>query len=124
MPRASLCAVLVLWFASAHAEPFEKWERTDSILLGTSLATMAIDWGQTRDLARRPQPPFTEANPFLGKHPSVGRVDTYFTLVMAGTVGLSAVLPLTYRRWFLGGLTVLETAVIIDNHHLGLRVRF
>jgi hypothetical protein len=124
MLRVCVCAALLLWFTCARAELFEKWERTDSILLGTSLTTLAIDWGQTRDLARRQEPPFTEANPFLGKHPSVGRVDTYFAFVMAGTVGLSAVLPVTYRRWFLGGLTVLETAVIIDNHRLGLRVRF
>ena len=113
----------MLWLGCARAEAFRDWDRTDSLLLGTALTTLAIDWGQTRDVARRPER-YTEANPILGRHPRVSRVDRYFALSMAGTVGAAAVIPVSYRKWFLGGLTLLETAVIVDNHRMGLRVRF
>jgi hypothetical protein len=116
--------LLVALCANARAdELFAGWDKTDRVLLGTALGSIALDWGQTRDIAKHPER-FVEHNPILGAHPSVGAVDRYFIVSMAGTVGVAAVLPATYRKWFLGGVTVLETAIVIDNRHLGLRVRF
>ena len=102
---------------------FGSWDRTDSLLLTTALSTIAIDWAQTRDISRNPQR-FTEGNPFLGSHPSVGRVDKYFALAMAGTAVTAGFLAPTPRKWFLGGVTAVEVVVIISNHRVGIRADF
>jgi hypothetical protein len=126
--------ISALWFAvSAQAsEPlrgpyigpfFGDWDRTDSLLLTTALSAMAIDWGQTRSIARNPAR-FTEGNPILGPHPSVARVDRYFALAMLGTAGVAGILTPTPRKWFLGGVTAVEVVVIISNRGAGIRANF
>jgi hypothetical protein len=130
-----LLAVTVLVLVSCNAQA-QEWTRTDTAMLTGALGLLAVDWGQTRDLVRQQEPRIFmagsgspprevhEKNPFLGETPSKREVDRYFLLAMAGTAGLSYVLPPTYRRWFLGGVIVVETAVVLRNHELGLRVRF
>jgi hypothetical protein len=105
------------------AEQFHDWDRTDYVLLGAALTTIAIDWGQTRYIARHPQT-YHEINPILGKHPSVGKVDRYFAASMLGTVGIAMVLPTTYRKYWLGGVAVFELGFIIHNKNLGIKVDF
>jgi hypothetical protein len=102
---------------------FGNWDKTDSLLLTTALSTIAVDWAQTRDISRHPER-FTEGNPFLGSHPSVGRVDKYFALAMAGTAATAGFLTSTPRKWFLGGVTAVEVVVIISNHRVGIRADF
>ena len=119
---------MLLLCGPAASQPYfgpflEGWDRTDSLLLTTALSTIAIDWGQTRDIARHPER-FTEGNPFLGSHPSVGRVDKYFALAMAGTAVTAGFLAPTPRKWFLGGVTAVEVVVIISNHRVGIRADF
>jgi hypothetical protein len=143
-----LIAFLFVFFVGqVHAQ----WERTDTYLLSGAIGLMAVDWGQTRDLAAhhhdtyatpacadpatRTNPlagscPTTrvydrrEMNPFLSAHPSNSQVDQYFALAMIGTAGLSYVLPIRYRRPFLGAVIVLESLVVLRNHQIGLRVSF
>jgi hypothetical protein len=102
---------------------FGDWDKTDSLLLTTALSAIAIDWGQTRTIARNPAR-FTEANPILGPHPGVGRVDRYFALSMLGTAGVAGILMPTPRKWFLGGVTAVEVFVIVSNHGAGIRADF
>ena len=123
LPRVSLFAGAFLLAFPAYGEPFADWDRTDSMLLGSALTLTAIDWGQTRDIAQHPER-FSESNPILGAHPSVGRVDNYFLISMAGIVGLSAVLPSRTRKYVLGGVTFVEAVVVINNHGAGIRVSF
>lgn len=103
--------------ASAHADT------TDAALLGGALAALAVDWGQTRAIAQQPMR-YEERNPILGQHPSIGRVNSYFALAMIGTAGLALALPREHSRIFLGGLILLETAVVVSNHGIGIRARF
>jgi hypothetical protein len=122
--------LLILASCSAHAE---EWKAADYKLLGAATALIVVDWGQTRNMTRSPlyisrcpdcQDPYYEHNPILGKSPSIGEVDKYFALAILGTVGVSYALPAKWRRYFLGGVIVLESAVVMRNHHIGLRAEF
>ncbi|HEY5899720.1 MAG TPA: hypothetical protein VIV54_19295 [Burkholderiales bacterium] len=108
---------------SSQAMAAENWTTTDTVLLGGALATLAADWSQTRVIVGFPGL-YYETNPVMGSHPSSGAVNRYFLAAVAGTAGLAYVLPVTYRRAFLGGIIVLESAVIVHNNKLGLQVRF
>ena len=44
---------------------------------------LIMDWQQTRQIALHPER-WGEMNPILGKHPTTGKVDTYFTIVLVG----------------------------------------
>jgi hypothetical protein len=122
----------------------QEWGKTDTAMLAGALTVSVLDWGQTRDLARRQDhacltgttptetkttcyssPVYSEGTNFLlPKHPTTAQVDKSFALGMAATAGLAYVLPQTYRRWFLGGVIVLEAATVVHNHRIGLKVDF
>jgi hypothetical protein len=114
-----LLLVLLSWCGGASAAD---WETTDTLLLSSALTMTAVDWAQTRYIARHPE--YHEKNPALGSNPSVGKVDRYFGSAMIGTVGLAMLLPSTQRRWFLGGLLIVETAVVVNNHQIGIKAEF
>lgn len=141
--RALICALLVAC-GDAHAD---EWTGTDKAMLGAAVGLLVIDWGQTRDLvngeectrwvdqigpngglgSRRETYQCRvkkESNPLLGDYPSRQEVDRYFALALLGTVGLAYVLPAAYRKYFLGGVIVIETVVVLRNHRIGLRVNF
>jgi len=121
----------------------QDWGKTDTAMLAGALTLATIDWGQTRDLVRQqrqggciqaagqpaqpcPSSPMYDerANFFLPAHPTTAQVDKSFAIGMAFTAGMAYVLPQTYRRWFLGGVIVLEAGTVIHNHSIGLRVDF
>lgn len=143
--RAIVVLLFVLLAGEARAGD---WGNTDTAMLAGVLTLSVIDWGQTRDLARRQQrscftasiegqpgststactssPVYKEdgMNPFLPAHPTTAQVDKSFALGMLATAGIAYVLPQTYRRWFLGGVIVIEAGTVIHNHQIGLRVDF
>lgn len=122
----------------------QDWGKTDTALLTGALTLWVVDWGQTRDIATRTdthtvnvvsngQPvgtftqstkSFHEKNSFLGENPSRKEVDRYFLAMIAGTAGLAYVLPQQPRRWFLGGVVVLESIAVYENHRIGVRISF
>lgn len=131
------------------AEPLAEWSNSDKWLLGSALGLLAIDWRQSRDIAKRTvsyydtpacadpatrplggpctpvhRPQYEETNPLLPKHPTVRQVDTYFGLVFGGTVIASSFLPAEQRRLLIGGLVVVETIVVLRNHQIGVRISF
>jgi hypothetical protein len=109
-------------FASLFSSPAAAadWSATDTILTGAALATIALDWGQTRTIARNPDK-YRETNPILGPHPSLDRVNAFFALSMLATVGIAIALPPRDRKIFLGGVAIVETAFVIHNHGIGIR---
>ena len=110
------------------------------MLLGTAATLLVIDWGQTLSITHETettaslngqtpvvvsrQRPYHEKNPILGSDPSKNEIDRYFAVALLGTAGLAYVLPPTYRRYFLGGVIVVETLVVLRNHRIGMRVQF
>jgi|SRR3989338_354235 len=101
----------------------KEWDKTDSILLGTAVTLLAVDWNQTRIIARNPDR-FNEKNAILGNHPSVGKVNGYFAAAIIGTIGVAMALPSEYRKFWLGGITVLEVSVTQHNRSLGIKTSF
>ena len=118
-------ALLILAFVlvpspSRAADP---WETTDYALAGAALAALAVDWGQTRYIAKNTHR-FTETNPMLGSTPSVGKVDTYFLGAMVGTVALAHVLPSDWRQLFLAGTLAVEIGAVSQNRSIGIKMAF
>jgi hypothetical protein len=159
----SLVFIAPLGCSAARAADWEAaWEGADSALLLGALATLAVDWHQTRKvtyvsqhtvvarstvrspgaaglpsigasanpsgplvtLSQESWRPHNETNPLLGTQPSNAEINRYFLFVVGGTVGLSYVLPNPYRRFFLGGMMLVETRMILRNDGIGLRMNF
>jgi len=124
-PGSGRAALLVLAFVlfPSLCQAADPWETTDYALAGAAVAALAVDWGQTRHIAKNPQR-FAETNPILGPSPSVGKVDAYFVGAMVGTVALAHVLPSDWRQLFLGGVLALELSVVNQNRSLGIKMAF
>ena len=114
-----LILILCLLPLSAQAD----WDRVDYLLGTTAVAALVVDWGQTRYIAKHPEA-YREMNIFLGEHPSVGRVNTYFTGVIIGTVVLANWLTPANRKVFLGTITGVELLVTNHNRGLGVKIAF
>ena len=89
------------------------WSATDVGLASGFLALLWIDAAQTRSLARDGWRGFHESNPILGPEPSVGRINGYTAGAAVATLGVAAVLPARYRRWWLAGAFALEASTVI-----------
>jgi hypothetical protein len=120
--RAALLAILFALFPSL-CEARDPWETPDYMLIGATLASLAVDWGQTRHIAKNPDR-FYEKNRLLGSNPSVSKVDAYFLGAMLGTVAVAHLLPSDYRRLFLAGTLSMELSVIEQNRSIGIKVEF
>ena len=118
--------LLLLWVGLSYpavclaAEP---WDRTDIALGLTSTAALVVDWGQTRYIAKHPKQ-CSETNPYLGEHPSIGRVDAYFTGVIVGNLLLGNWLTPDKRKLLFGAVIVTELLVIGKNRAVGIKVEF
>lgn len=124
-PRSARGVLLVLFFVLSPSlcQAGGAWEKTDYALAGAAVAALAVDWGQTRHIAKNPNR-FSEQNPILGPSPAVGKVDAYFLGAMVGTVALAHVLPGDWRQLFLAGVLTVELGVIQQNRSLGIKMAF
>jgi hypothetical protein len=120
--RTRLLALAFALFPSL-CEAREPWEFTDYALTSAALASLIVDWGQTRHIAKNPSR-FDEKNRILGTTPSVGKVDAYFVGAMLGTVAVAHLLPQDMRRLFLAGTLSMELSVIDQNRSIGIKVDF
>lgn len=121
----AICLFLLLCGPAAAAD--NKWfstpERKDIALEVMWQGVHVLDWGQTLEIARHPQD-FYECNPLIGRHPSVGRVNTF---MLASTVVhplVSYALPKPYRTWWQMVTISVTTGLVANNYNIGLRVRF
>lgn len=97
----------------------DPWDRTDKILLGTTMATAVLDYGQTMHIARNPQDHY-EYNQILGDHPSPSAVRNGFLIGAAVKIIVAELLPSKYRKWWLGGWTIGSGAMVLRNYHQGI----
>jgi len=105
------------------ATPCYAWDRNDTLREVAWQGLHLVDWGQTLNIAKEPTL-YHEINPLMGKHPSVGKVNTYMCLSALTHLGVSALLPKEYRiywQWISIGVT---SGLIIHNYNIGLKVRF
>lgn len=122
---AVIAVMLLLGFQVALADEGsgKEWDKTDKVLLGTAVTSLVVDWGQTRYIAKHPDQ-YHEKNRFLGLRPSTGRVNGYFVASIIGTIGVSMALPSKWRKFWLGGVTVIELSAIRNNLELGIKTDF
>lgn len=111
--------VVFLVLLSSVAAAGDSWDRTDKILICTTMATAALDYSQTMHIARNPQDHW-EYNPLLGEHPSPGKVRAAFFIGAAVKIIVAELLPSKYRKIWLGGLTLASGSVAVMNHQHGI----
>ena len=116
-----LFLALCLWASTAQGG--EAWDTTDKALGAAALTLWAVDWGQTRYIAKNPDR-FYEYNQLLGEHPSVARVNNYFIGVGIAGYLLADYLSSDNRKLFLGTFAVIELGVTSHNRYLGIKVAF
>jgi len=112
---------------------FAAWVFMNSMLL--------LDWGQTRTIAmERTQgytwsnpdgsggtiyggkPKYTEINPILGDHPSVGRVNRYFAASLVINNAVYFLLPEKWRNYYALGVGTIEAGFVLHNNFAGVRI--
>ena len=115
----------------------DEWTKEDISLATIFTLSTIIDWGQTRDIVKNNENNCTprkdnsgrcdyyeETNIYLGKNPSIGKVDTYMPLAIIGVVGIAHLLPDNMRKKFLYGMSFLELGTIYNNQKIGLKINF
>ena len=117
-----VCCCIGLFAESARAQ-HQVWDDADKVIAGIAFTAMAVDWGQTRYIAKHPGLHF-ERNPLLGEHPSTSRVDAFFIGTAISAYLIADALPTRYRKLFLGGVAVVHIVCVTNNYGLGIRVDF
>lgn len=125
-----ITATLLLLTTTAFAADWT-WDAADYAREAVALGLTVIDWGQTRDI--RHHAGMKELNPILGREPSDGKVNGYFTTVMILHPLITAALPkkatmfgvdlsprTAWQYFYIG----VESTAISSNWRGGLRMRF
>lgn len=100
------------------------WSASDIVLAGAFTTTLLLDAGQTRGLARGGWEGYSEANPLLGPHPSVGRINVYTAVAGLTVLGVAAAVPARARPWVLGAALAVEALTVARNAREGIAITF
>jgi hypothetical protein len=117
--RLLLAFVLLSGCASAQ------WTTADTIRQGAIVALQAADYFQTRTIATETYSGtdclrWTEQNPILGEHPTVGQVNAFFITAIAANALVSYLLPPTWRMGWQYLSVGYQGNVVLDNHNAGI----
>lgn len=104
--------------SKAHASD---WTAGDTVRQGIFTALDVMDWAQTRYGSTHG---FTESNPILGSHPSLGRINTVFAIGLVGNAAVSWVIPKEYRPYFQYGSIALEAYCVGHNARIGVKFQW
>ena len=100
---------------------FNGWSTKDKILFGTFTALHTVDLLQTREIMREDNG-YRESNPCLD---GLGRDGATVAMLLGyPMVYLIANYIPTYRTPILVGFNVLTGICVINNHSIGVRIRF
>ncbi len=97
------------------------WNTSYVVLAGAFAVALWMDAAQTREAMRRG---YEELNPILGRHPSVGQINTYTAMSGLTVLVGAAVAPPRVRPWVLGVALAVETLTITGNAKAGLALKF
>lgn len=121
--------ILALLMIVSFGAKADDWNTTDKLLGGVALAATAIDFGQTRWISEHCNAQeridcHGEDNPLIGKHPSMGRVNAYFTVVPIAAFIIADNISSEHRLVFLSIAAGIEVAVTAHNAHVGYHMAF
>ena len=100
------------------------WSPSSIVLASAFTASLLMDAGQTRGLARGGWHEFREANPILGRSPSVARVNAYTAVAGLTVLGAAAAVPARVRPWLLGAALLIESVAVARNAQAGIAIGF
>jgi len=122
MKKAIILILLIL--PTAHAAPVcsDEWTQKDTQYQAVFITLTAVDWLQTKEIARNPR--FSETNPLLGGNPSQQKVDIYFTSCILAHTAISYCLPRKYRRIWQVCWIGIEAGASWHNVAAGVRIKF
>ena len=115
--------LIILLLIPIQVDAFDEWTKKDTNYQLTYAVFHIVDWGQTRTIAKNSNK-YSELNPILGKHPSIGKVNTYFLTTLVGHTAISYMLPKKYRRYWQVVWIGLEAGTVAHNYSVGIKTSF
>lgn len=93
----------------------------DYALATVTTGLLVADWSQTLQIARTSWR--YERNPIMGRHPSVGHVNTVCGIEVLANLAVLALPKLPRRLWYLAFLPA-QTLTVLHNRAIGLTIGF
>jgi hypothetical protein len=131
----SLLIALLLTSPTVFADGGD-WSTDDTYRQIAVTALSVADWSQTRYMAKNPcaregggtacTDPFGEeglARPFIGAHPSVGKVNSYFAISIIANTAINYMLPSEWRARLQYAEIVVEAGTVRRNY-IGIKYGF
>ena len=126
---ATFLSVILLNFTISFSIeiPFKKKYGVKEFIITESIywSLHIVDWGQTRYIAKSPK--YYELNPILGRNPSVGKVNTYFTVTGILHTTVSYLLwryKPRWWKWFQVITITSQATVVYHNFSIGIKLDF
>lgn len=125
-----LIALILLFGLSTPC--LAEWGKEDAALLILEL----IDWGQSRTIATEKYPEgwvsandgtkyiYSEKNPLLGDHPSLEKVDIYFSLCILTNYLIAKYANEKFHKFWAYSAIIIECHAIQKNHSVGVKIKF
>lgn len=127
MNRLSIIFALAIAATPTHAS---NWTGEDTAWQAAFTVLQVVDWGQTRNIAHRADTGCAgyatciERNPFLGRNPSIHRVDTHFVVTTIANAAISYALHPKWRRHWQMINIGFEAGIVGYNYKIGLKMDF
>jgi len=102
----------------------DPWSKEDYAREGVYMTLHTMDWGQTRDIARRLDENYWEINPMLGRYPTTNSIDRYFAYTTIMQPAFANALNSEPRKYFQYAGIILEGALVLHNDQIGLTIHF
>lgn len=118
MIKRHMLLVVVLLFMNACAT----WDREERISEGVYLGLQVVDYLQSRSMVRNTND-YTETNIVLGENPSMQRLTNYNAIAFIAHPIVSHLFKSHRKKWIYITLGV-ELNAVIENHQIGLKVKF
>jgi len=119
MKMMGIIFALLVMVNAARAD--SKWTANDTALQLTYTTLHVMDWTQTLHIARNPEK-YYETNSHLGRHPSEGRVNSYFAGGLVLNTAVAYVLPKPWRTMWQVGFIVDRYAYVQHNRRIGIGI--
>ena len=117
--------LIIILILTSQAHAADQWDNEDLTLASIFTVATIIDWGQTRDIAKKQKDGYYEKyNIYLDKSPSISKIDIYMPLAIITTIIISHSLPEKIRKKFLYSVSFLELGITHNNNTIGLKINF